>query len=712
MGSLGFVNALFLAGLGGALIPLVIHMIERDQIQRVTFGSVRFLRNVSRQIIRRHRMAEIILLALRMAIVAMLAVAFARPFLWPEDMQARGALRGGAGRAVLVLVDNSASMSIGGRLKEAKSRAVKALGKSGVGRVAVASFGTQLRMLSTFDEGPDAGRNAVAGIEPSSAGSDLAGVLKRAQEVIAGASELDREILVISDLHRSAWAGYRGDWKMPEDIVLTIEDVAPEPLANAAILEMAWPLRVVASPVPRALTGKVACYGEEPRKLKLSLVVGDKTEEEFSLLVQPDSVVPIRFRRTFDKPGIVAGKVVLSPSDEMPADDAYFFAVQVVPKVKVLLVNGQMGVTDLEKNDGFFLKSALAPTADSPCEVREVAKDKVRPDDLADADVVVVANASTVPADAAPALKAFIERGGGAIFFLGGNVSPEMFNAVFGEIAPCKLRAVVDLRTSDPLSDGVVIGEMDFTHDVFRIFAAPHQGDFSGARFLRYFQVKDSQAASVLARFEDGSPAVLEKRLGAGCSILLVSSAAPHSPRWNDLSLQSIFLPLLHQMVGRITAGGAGAGLAVRAGSQARVRVADPVDEVTLRSPGGGSTSLKVLAPEKSAAPSEGGRTAVFSPRSVGVYRVSAGTQEVAVAVNLDPGEADPRKQRADEIAAALGAEADEQLPASQGAVAVVAAPSHAEVIDSGQRIWWYILATVLGALVVEMVFAFRTARR
>ena len=36
MSSLGFVKGLFLAGLGCALIPLIVHMIERDQIQRVT----------------------------------------------------------------------------------------------------------------------------------------------------------------------------------------------------------------------------------------------------------------------------------------------------------------------------------------------------------------------------------------------------------------------------------------------------------------------------------------------------------------------------------------------------------------------------------------------------------------------------------------------------------------------------------------------------
>ncbi len=711
MASLGFIRTLFLLGAAGALIPLLIHLVERDRVQRVVFGSVWFLRNVSRNIIRRRRTAEMILVALRMLIIAVLALAFARPFLWPEGAVLTGTGAPGSGKALLVLIDASASMSVGDRASDAKAKAIEAIDRGAYGRVAVASFGTQLDMLCSFDDGADAAKQAVESLEGGMGGTDLAGVLKRASEVVGAAGEFEKGILVISDLHRSAWSGYRGDWKLPEDITLSVEDVATEIIPNTAILQMAWPLRMVAGPTPRVITGKMANYGTEAREVKISLVVDDKVEEESKLIMQPGAIVPIRFSRVFDKPGVIAGKVVLSPADGMPADDASYFAAQVVPKVRVLLINGQSGVTDIEKNDGFFLRAALAPTPDSPCQVREVAPGKFRPEDLSNVEVVVVANAGSIPAGSSAALKTFVELGGGAIFFPGSNVSPGAFNSSFGNVTPCKLRSLVDLRLADPDTDGATIGELDFSHEIFRIFAAPHQGDFSGARFLRYFQVKDSQAASVLARFDNGAPAVLEKAVGAGYSVMVTSSAAPNAPRWNDLSVQAIFLPLLHQMIGRITVGGAGSALSVRAGTRANVQVTGKVDQVQLTLPSGKALSLKVSDHGGAEAQPGSMRTADFSPEATGVYRVLWGTSEVAVAVNLDPGEADPAKQSIEEMAAALGA-APDKVNVDTAAAAADTEAAHAEAVDAKQQVWWYLLLGILAALSIEMVLAFKTARR
>lgn len=81
-----FLNALFLAGLAGVLIPLLIHLLNRVRARPVEWGAMRFLRqslNVRR---RRMQLEEALVLLVRCLTVAVLALALARPFIRPASL--------------------------------------------------------------------------------------------------------------------------------------------------------------------------------------------------------------------------------------------------------------------------------------------------------------------------------------------------------------------------------------------------------------------------------------------------------------------------------------------------------------------------------------------------------------------------------------------------------------------------------------------------
>ena len=77
---------------------------------------------------------------------------------------------------------------------------------------------------------------------------------------------------------------------------------------------------------------------------------------------------------------------------------------------------------------------------------------------------------------------------------------------------------------------GGTLAWIDYDHPVFDVFNAPRSGDFATARFLRYRRltiradsahrtggVADTASGShVLARFDDGIPALVEQRVGRG----------------------------------------------------------------------------------------------------------------------------------------------------------------------------------------------------
>src|SRR5579872_4176542 len=95
----------FLWALLGMAIPLLIHLLFRRKSRRVDLGTLRFLRIVLEENARRKKLQRWLLLALRLACLALLATLFARPYLVAHDSSDKE-------RLVAILIDRSASMQL------------------------------------------------------------------------------------------------------------------------------------------------------------------------------------------------------------------------------------------------------------------------------------------------------------------------------------------------------------------------------------------------------------------------------------------------------------------------------------------------------------------------------------------------------------------------------------------------------------------------
>ncbi|NOT07060.1 MAG: VWA domain-containing protein, partial [Gemmatimonadales bacterium] len=103
---LGFLIPAFLAGLGALLVPIVLHLRHRERDKPLRFPSLMFLRRIPIRTAQRRRITDWLLLALRAGVLALLVMAFARPFVGPAVV-ARQAV---PARTVVVLLDRSLSM--------------------------------------------------------------------------------------------------------------------------------------------------------------------------------------------------------------------------------------------------------------------------------------------------------------------------------------------------------------------------------------------------------------------------------------------------------------------------------------------------------------------------------------------------------------------------------------------------------------------------
>jgi hypothetical protein len=245
---------------------------------------------------------------------------------------------------------------------------------------------------------------------------------------------------------------------------------------------------------------------------------------------------------------------------------------------------------------------------------------------------------------------------------------------------------------------GGVLGYVERAHPVFELFRQPRSGDFAEARFFRYARLRPAAGDHELARFDDGAPALIERELGAG-RVLVWASTLDGS--WNDLPLQPIFLPFVHQLA-RYAAAWTERPAWHTVGEAAEpaeiaspdVRGASSVPALVATTPSG--RLVRLTSPD-----SARGRTLALEEQGFYELRPAGSTSgsPVLVAANVDLREADLAHVEPAEIVRAISA-------GSGGRPAAPDEVQSAAERERRQSIWWYLLAALLVLLATETVMS------
>ena len=540
-----FVNPTLLMGLAWVAAPVLIHLLLRDRVRRVAFGTLRFFGGVSKKMLRRKRFQELLLIALRTIACALVALAFARPIL--------GALGGAVdnpladvSKARVVVVDVSGSMARATDAKGLQDQVLPWLRDLGsAGACALVSFDSTPRVPAPFAKGTTEARKGVTTLRPGHAGSNALAGLRKADDLLGGVPAAAKEIVLVSDLQRAGWDDSPGDWKLTPGTQLLVQSMPfRQQPGNLAIVEGSYPESLVREAAPQNIAVRIVNNGKNPaRAVKVSLRVNGKRVKTKEVNVPAGGRAAARFRHVFDKGGDNPCVVSLDTSDLTAEDNRLYFNARVTPKIRILLVSttgpGRANTSE------FFLRAALSPGQQSPFEVKSVPVGKVTAASMQSATVAILADVN-VPVSLASALKQLLERGGGVLLLPGSNVKPAAFAAALGDLAPCKLAKIVAPKRPDgsPLETG--LSSIDYTHPAFEVFLAPHHGAFGTLRYKRYWEASGAQLSRVLAKYDDGRQAILERKVAKGTCVLWLSAI---DLGWSNLPFRALYLPMLHQTI-------------------------------------------------------------------------------------------------------------------------------------------------------------------
>lgn len=100
---MSFLQPLGLALAALAVVPILLHLLRRETVQRLAFPALRYLRSAERRTARSLRVRDFLLLAVRIGLLVLLALAAAGP------LAGRGGVEDHAPTDAVLLIDNSAS---------------------------------------------------------------------------------------------------------------------------------------------------------------------------------------------------------------------------------------------------------------------------------------------------------------------------------------------------------------------------------------------------------------------------------------------------------------------------------------------------------------------------------------------------------------------------------------------------------------------------
>lgn len=698
---MGFIAPLFFVGLAALAVPVIVHLFQRERKEPVRFPSLMFLRQVPYKSVRQRRIRNWPLFLLRSLAVVLVVLAFTRPFL-ERDLIAAGPLDDA--REVVLLLDRSYSMGHGERWEQALAEARTVLDLlQPEDRATLVSFDGTAATLTSPGAEPALIRAVLDTLRPGSGVTRFTPALKVTQGILAGSRRPNREVVLISDFQRSAWDGDVSA-RLPAGTVLVPKPVGDSAAANAMVAAVDFRRETVNDRERVTVVARIAARGSAGESVyPVVLELDGREVQRREARIEGAGATGVEFAPVTIGVDGVRGVVRLT-GDELPADNAFHFSLTAGQAIQVLIVNGRRAGASL------YLSRALAIGEDPRFAATTIPSSQLSADRVAGASVVIL-NDVPFPSGAAGDRIRSLVRGGGGLIVAAGDAAATGW-AQAGDLLPG-----TPGETRDRGVSGGGLGYIDYSSRIFELFRAPRSGDFAGARFFRYRGLGGTIQEGVLARFDDGTPALLERRVGDGRVLVWGST---FDTWWTDFPLQPVFLPFVHQLV-RHAAGhvepspwfAVGDVIEIgRAGAQARDGAAGAGPDTASA---GGAAEAPAAAPAGSwvAVPPGGGRVEIgnglLQLDQAGFYEVrpdrDAEGEPFAVAANVDLSESDLASMDPAALVAAVA-----PAGTSQAQLTGAETPS-AEEREQRQSLWWYLLIGAFLLLAAETVLSNRRHR-
>jgi hypothetical protein len=677
---MSFLNPFLLFGSIALAIPVLIHLVRREKSEIIPFSSLMFLLKVPKRSIRQQKMKNLLLMALRLLILALLVGAFARPYM---TQPAKPIINANSNRGTVLLLDTSYSMQYGNNFEKLKSEAQKRIDSLRAGdRMALISFNQTASLLLRPTSDKNALRAAVATLEPSFEATRYYEAFALADRALTEFAGDQRELVVISDFQRNGWNRSSRESVIATDVKTETVNLAVKDWTNVGVESVSVdPPTSFARTYAGRLIARIHNYSKDkPTEVPVSVTLNDKEVYRKSVTVSANNSAVAEFTG-FDLPlGFSKGRVRIEAEDPLKVDNEFLFAIERREKLKVLVVDAG------KPKQSLYLREAYTSTADLPYEVTVITSSAITPEEISKHEVVIINDVPRLPDKVREKMDELRKTGQGQLIILAKNAEISWWNTYDKLPVKATQRIFVPKDRGRP---SVSMTTYDQNHGIFKPFKTSTRVALNSAQFFAYTNLEAKPNATVLAKYEDGSPVIVESS-NEDRGLLVFNSTVDAD--WNDLPYKTSFVPLFHEIVRYLSRYNEsrgwyalGEGIPVTAGLEnVAAAVVDPKGE---------RQSLGNLAT---------GQTKFFTPTVPGFYEVRVGPDARKVAVNPPAAESNLDSMPPEDLLASV--------QRTQGEAQQAGLFGNEEKDDYARRQmgWWYLLLIALLAGMAEIYIANR----
>jgi len=516
----GFLAPWFLAGAVAIGLPFWIHLLRQYRSTPHPFSSLMFFERRTQSSIKHRRLRYLLLLSLRVALLLLIALAFANPFI-----DRTGGAAGGR-KMLVIAVDNSFSMRYDDHLARAKQAAMNAVSRLNPGeRGQVLAVGSRVHFLTQPVEEADQLKAAIQGIQPSDEQSSY-GEFARALRTIQQTSRTPLEVHFASDMQKSSMPPAFADLRLGSDTNLVLHSVADPKEPNWMVESVTAPAKIY-DPKKVRVQAVVAGTNTAAAKRTVSLALDGKVLESKSVDVPANGRASVEFVSLDSPHGFHQGEIRIEPGDSLHADDRFDFAIERTDPHPVLFLHpaGQ-------NLDELYYRSALESVSEAGFTLEPLAVEQAANQSLSKYAFVVLSDVGSMPPGLEGSLRAYVAGGGSLLIALG------PLSAALNRVPVSNEVIQGSAYASRGESRFETVAAADAEHPALR-----RANKLDGVKFYQVIQVEPGQS-HVVARLTNQAPLLLEKQVGEGRVIVFTST---FDNVGNDLPLHASFVPFVEE---------------------------------------------------------------------------------------------------------------------------------------------------------------------
>jgi len=535
-----FLNPAILFGLIAASIPILIHLLNLRKLKKIEFSTLQFLKELQKSKIRRIKLKQWLLLALRVLIILLIVTAFARPTL--EGVSIGGTTSAAKTSAVFIL-DDTFSMSVidqqgsyFNRAKQSIKDIVNQLREGDEVALILVShqpeetkYSTNLeRFISEIDD-----------IQISFISNELNSAIVKAAEVIGTSQNFNKEIYLLTDFQNGRLISQENVTDLSEllnkQVHFYVFDYSGKEVLNAGISNLKLNTQIFERNKPIKFEANVTNYSSTPmNNLVVSLFIDDERSAQQSLNLNAGETKTAYLEAAADNSGSIDAFIEIE-EDDILQDNKRFTSIYIPEKINLLILS------ESDEKSRFINLALQSGSSIGFINVTGKNFNQAAAVQFKNFDAVIINSNSF--SSVSSKLKDFLNEGKGIVIFPSADGNSEIFNLSLASLNLPKSNGII--KTDGDQS--VEFDEIDFNHPLFEnIYLEKGKKQIESPLINSYHKIHVGGSGKSIIELVDGSSFLSEYNLGGG-KVFLFNSSADLS--WSDFPIKSIFAPLLNKIV-------------------------------------------------------------------------------------------------------------------------------------------------------------------